>query len=90
MAAQAVAFQDCRASGVNFKLNLIQTSLGRRKRGFYLLFCVLYVPCPQHWKNVCSFYCTRILLAHAPPEGEEVAEAAHAPPVAPLSLGYIG
>ncbi len=34
-----------------------------------------------------SVYCTRILLAHAPPEGEEVAEAAHAPPVAPLSLG---
>ncbi len=36
-----------------------------------------------------SVYCTRILLAHAPPEGEEVAEAAHAPPVAPLSLGNI-
>ncbi len=44
-------------------------------------------PDPQHWQHVSSVYCTRILLAHAPPEGEEVAEAAHAPPVAPLSLG---
>jgi hypothetical protein len=44
MAAQAVVFQDCRASSVNLKRNLIQTSLGRRKRGFYVLFCVLNVP----------------------------------------------
>jgi hypothetical protein len=44
MAAQAVVFQDCRASGVNLKRNLIKTSLGRRQRGFYVLFCVLNVP----------------------------------------------
>ena len=44
MAAQAVVFQDCRASGVNLKRNLIQTSLGRRQRGFYVLFCVFNVP----------------------------------------------
>jgi hypothetical protein len=44
MAAQAVVFQNCRASGVNLKRNLMQTSLGRRKRGFYVLFCVLNVP----------------------------------------------
>jgi hypothetical protein len=29
MAAQAVVFQDCRASDVNLERNLIQTSLGR-------------------------------------------------------------
>ena len=29
MAAQAVVFQYCRASGVNLERNLIQTSLGR-------------------------------------------------------------
>jgi hypothetical protein len=45
MAALAVVLQDCRARGVNLKRNLIQTSLGRRQRGFYVLFCVLYVPC---------------------------------------------
>ncbi len=41
MAAQAVVFNDCRASGVNLKRNLILTSLGRRKRGFYVLFCLI-------------------------------------------------
>jgi hypothetical protein len=44
MAAQAVVIQDCRASGVNLERNLIQTSLGRLYRGFYVLFCVLNVP----------------------------------------------
>ena len=49
MAAQAVVFQDCRASGVNLKRNLIQTSLGRRQRGFYVLFCVFNVPWVGEW-----------------------------------------
>jgi hypothetical protein len=44
MAAQAEVFQDCRASGVNLKRNIIKTSLGRRQRGFYVLFCVFNVP----------------------------------------------
>ncbi len=50
MAAQAVVFQDCQASGVNLKRNLIQTSLGRRQRGFYVLFCVFNVPWLRHWQ----------------------------------------
>jgi hypothetical protein len=51
MAAQAVVFQDCRANGVNLKRNLIQTSLGRRKRGFYVLVCVLNVPWLHHKRD---------------------------------------
>jgi hypothetical protein len=47
MAAQAVVFQDCRARGVNLERNLIQTSLGRLQRAFYVLFCVFNVPCPN-------------------------------------------
>jgi hypothetical protein len=61
MAAQAVVFQDCRASDVNLKRNLIQTSLGRRQRGFYVLFCVLNVP----WVRCTKSF--RVLFLHRRP-----------------------
>jgi hypothetical protein len=64
MAAQAVVFQDCRASGVNLKRNLIQTSLGRRRRGFYVLFCVLNVPRGELRGEVCGVSANEYSCAH--------------------------
>jgi hypothetical protein len=49
-------FSKIRASGVNLKRNLIQTSLARSKRGFYVLFCVLNVPCQECLKELMGLY----------------------------------
>jgi hypothetical protein len=68
MAAQSVIFQDCRASGVHLKRNLIQTSLGRRQRGFYVLFCVLNVP----WFRRIDLFLVEIVLLTEESDSEKM------------------